>query len=236
MTRLVVVMCNAPLNGLISRRAKEALILMTSISTWFHPSIPEVMQRWYPKMDALLDELCNAQVASPTTDSPVVELRGRRVARWNDAVLDLLAACITVVVDGEWRTDLTSSFTKQLDIYKDMADEKVSLLSSSYCSPFQAFALRCIGTSLSKIASTTFVTDHILQMFKATQHSVAAERQGCARGVAACATVHTNLILIELENVAKWEHARKSSGFFGFIKVYHSYNFCSLSTPRTPCR
>ena len=99
---------------------------MTSISAWFHPAMPDIMHHYYQKMDSLCDELCNVNVSSPTVEAPVVELRGRRVARWNDAVLDMLSACISVVVDGEWRTDLTSALTKQLDMYKDMPDEKVS--------------------------------------------------------------------------------------------------------------
>ncbi|KHJ78221.1 hypothetical protein OESDEN_22159 [Oesophagostomum dentatum] len=55
-------------------------------------------------------------------------------------------------------------------------------------------------------------------MFKSAQHHIPTERQGCARGVGACAATHTDLVLVELENVSKWEHAKRSSGFFGFIK------------------
>uniref|UniRef100_A0A1I7WS48 Cse1 domain-containing protein n=1 Tax=Heterorhabditis bacteriophora TaxID=37862 RepID=A0A1I7WS48_HETBA len=82
----------------------------------------------------------------------------------------------------------------------------------------KAFLLRCIGTALSKIAFKSFVVDHLMLMFKSCQHANAAERHGCARGVGACATVHTDLVLVELENVSKWEHAKKSTGLFGFIK------------------
>lgn len=42
--------------------------------------------------------------------------------------------------------------------------------------------------------------------------------QGCAQGVGFCASVHTDLVLTKLENVAKWEHQKKAGGILGFIK------------------
>lgn len=45
------------------------------------------------------------------------------------------------------------------------------------------------------------------------------ERFGNARAVGAIAKDHPDLVLVELENIAKWEHTKKSSGFLGFIKV-----------------
>ncbi|VDP24557.1 unnamed protein product [Heligmosomoides polygyrus] len=117
----------------------------------------------------------------------------------------MLSACMSVVVDGEWRMSLAAVMGKQLDLYKEYPEEK-------------AFLFRCIGTALSKIALKSFVVDHLLLMFKSSQHNLPTERQGCARGVGACAASHTELVLVELENVSKWEHAKKSTGFFGFIK------------------
>ncbi|KAJ1368157.1 hypothetical protein KIN20_029230 [Parelaphostrongylus tenuis] len=187
MARLFVCLCNAPLNGLLASRARESY---------------EVVDR----MNSLMDEVCSTSLPSPSGDSsPAVELRGRRIARWNEACLEMLSACISAVIDGEWRTSLAAVMGKQLDLYKDYPDEK-------------AFLLRCLGTALSKIALKSFVVDHLMLMFRSTQHTVPMERQGCARGVGACASFHTDLVLVELENVSKWEHAKKSTGFFGFIK------------------
>ncbi|KHJ78718.1 hypothetical protein OESDEN_21659, partial [Oesophagostomum dentatum] len=127
--------------------------------------------------------VCSASVSSPTGESsPAVELRGRRVARWNEACLELLSACISVVIDGEWRMSLAAVMGKQLDLYKDYPEEK-------------AFLLRCLGTALSKIALKSFVVDHLMLMFKSAQHHIPTERQGCARGVGACAATHTDLVL-----------------------------------------
>ncbi|KAK6055748.1 HEAT repeat protein [Cooperia oncophora] len=135
-------------------------------------------------------------------------------ARWHEACLEMLSACMSVVVDGEWRMSLAATMGKQLDLYKDFPEEKAFLLRCLGT----AFLLRCLGTALSKIALKQFVVDHLMLMFKSTQHNIPTERQGCARGVGACASSHMDLVLVELENVSKWEHAKKSSGFFGFIK------------------
>ncbi|KHJ95445.1 HEAT repeat protein, partial [Oesophagostomum dentatum] len=206
LARLFVCLCNAPLNGLLARRAREGFGLLRALSSWFNPAMTDVLERWSERIESLLDEVCSASVSSPTGESsPAVELRGRRVARWNEACLELLSACISVVIDGEWRMSLAAVMGKQLDLYKDYPEEK-------------AFLLRCLGTALSKIALKSFVVDHLMLMFKSAQHHVPTERQGCARGVGACAATHTDLVLVELENVSKWEHAKRSSGFFGFIK------------------
>ncbi|VDN24240.1 unnamed protein product, partial [Cylicostephanus goldi] len=183
LARLFVCLCNAPLNGLLARRAREGFGLMRALSSWFNPAMTEVLERWSERMESLLD--------------------GK--LKWNEACLELLSACIAVVVDGEWRMGLAAVMGKQLDLYKEYPDEK-------------AFLLRCLGTTLSKIALKSFVVDHLMLMFKSAQHHVPTERQGCARGVGACAATHTELVLVELENVSKWEHAKRSSGFFGFIK------------------
>lgn len=90
-------------------------------------------------------------------------------------------------------------------MYKELSDEK-------------SFLLRCLGVTLSKITTKQFVIDHMMLMFKSANHSVLTERQGCSRGVGAISATHMDLVLIELENVSKWEHAKKSTGLFGFIK------------------
>lgn len=85
---------------------------------------------------------------------------------------------------------------------------------------FQAFLMRCLGYTLSRITNTSFIIDHALLMFRSTTHSNQIERVGCAMAMGHCAQSHTDMMLTELENVAKWEHTKKSgAGFFSIIKV-----------------
>lgn len=34
-----------------------------------------------------------------------------------------------------------------------------------------------------------------------------------------CSQTHTDLMLTELENIAKWEHTRRTAGFLSYLKV-----------------
>ena len=43
--------------------------------------------------------------------------------------------------------------------------------------------------------------------------------QGCAYGLGFCASSHLDIALAKLESVAKMDMARKSTGFFGLVKV-----------------
>lgn len=203
LARLFTSFCNAPLNGLLTRRAREAGGLIQAIAPWFHPSIENPATKWSEKLEPLLDDLSTITVSSG--ESAPAELRGRKIARWHEACLDWLSLCVSAVPEGDWRQDLAAAMGKQLDMYKELSDEK-------------SFLFRCIGVTLAKITAKQFVIDHMMLMFKTAAHSALTERQGCARAVGSISTSHMDLVLIELENVSKWEHSRKSSGIFGFIK------------------
>ncbi|UMM11428.1 hypothetical protein L5515_000724 [Caenorhabditis briggsae] len=203
LARLFTSFCNAPLNGLLTRRAREVGGLIEAIAPWFHSSMEGPASRWSAKLEPLLDELSITAVSSG--DSAPAELRGRKIARWHEACLDWLSVFVSSVPEGDWRQDLAAAMGKQLDMYKDLSDEK-------------SFLFRCIGVTLSKITAKQFVIDHMMMMFKNASHSILSERQGCARAVGSISSSHMDLVLVELENVSKWEHARKSSGIFGFIK------------------
>lgn len=82
--------------------------------------------------------------------------------------------------------------------------------------------MRCLGGALALATNTSFVVDHLVLLFRSTSHAQQAERTGCAQAVGYCAIAHTDLVLTELENIAKWENLKKSSGLFGFIKVKNS--------------
>lgn len=79
--------------------------------------------------------------------------------------------------------------------------------------------MRCLGSELSRITNTNFVTEHILLMVRGVNHGDQVERIGCAMAIGHCAQTHTDHMLTELENIAKWEHTRKSAGFLSYIKV-----------------
>ncbi|KHN73012.1 Maestro heat-like repeat-containing protein family member 1 [Toxocara canis] len=209
LSRLVTCMSGAPLNAALMRRAREALRLTRALSPWFHHSLEKVVRERYDLVDTIMGEL------SPPGSFPgsgvmreehvVLELRSSRVAKWHAHVLDLLDECVRSVNDGEWRCSLAAAMAKQLGLYSSLPDEK-------------AFLMRCLGGVLARITNTSFVVDHLLLMFRGASHAQHAERVGCAQAVGYCGTTHTDLVLTELENVAKWENLKKSAGLFGFIK------------------
>ncbi|CAJ0927248.1 unnamed protein product, partial [Mesorhabditis belari] len=200
--RLFVMMCCAPLNGLLGRRARETLGFLGQIGDWLHPSISAIVAEHQDGLSALIEELST----SVWTDSQKVgEAKWRRVSRWNEAVLEFLAVTVLSVNDGEWRQEVAAAFGKQLELYKEMQHEK-------------AFALRCLSMVLSSIANTTFIIDHTQLMFRSTNHATTAERVGCAKGIGAIARIHMDLILTQLENISKWEHSKKNQSWFGFVK------------------
>lgn len=53
--RLFTSFCNAPLNGLLTRRAREAGGLIQAVAPWFHPSMEGPAARWSEKLEPLLD-------------------------------------------------------------------------------------------------------------------------------------------------------------------------------------
>lgn len=162
---------------------------------------------------------------------------------------------------------LAAVMGKQLDLYKDFPDEKVFvenysqlnfytkgllgiLIAMSWNSSIKNSieVVRCrppnVNVQVSPILFQDVAFFYVTSFTtRSTQHNVPTERQGCARGVGACAATHTDLVLVELENVSKWEHAKRSSGFFGFIKVgaflYPISKFVSIPTSfffRMPCQ
>lgn len=78
--------------------------------------------------------------------------------------------------------------------------------------------MRCLGGALARSTNTSFVVDHLILLYRSTSHSHPIERMGCAQAVGYCASTHTDLVFTELENIAKWENMKKSTGIFGFIK------------------
>uniref|UniRef100_A0A915PME6 HEAT repeat protein n=1 Tax=Setaria digitata TaxID=48799 RepID=A0A915PME6_9BILA len=207
-SRLITCLNNAPLNLILSKRAAEGLRLLSILASWFHNSLRDVLPRRCEELLVILKGLSPPGTLNNTMEggrNDICELRLARIARWHAHVLDLLDLCLRNVNDGEWRCTLAAAMGKQFNLYTDIPEEK-------------AFLMRCLGAALASSTNTSFVVDHLVLLFRSTSHAYQAERTGCAQAVGYCATTHTDLVLTELENIAKWENFKKSSGLFGFIK------------------
>ncbi|VDK86297.1 unnamed protein product [Litomosoides sigmodontis] len=206
--RLITCTNNAPLSSVLSKRATEALGLLSILAPWFHNSLRDILPKRCDELIIVLQSLSPPGTVNNTMEggsSAVCELRLTRIARWHAHILDLLDLCAKNVNDGEWRCALAAAMGKQFNLYGDAPEEK-------------AFLMRCLGGVLALSTNTSFIVDHLVLLFRSTLHAQQAERAGCAQATGYCATTHTDLVLTELENIAKWENLKKSSGLLGFIK------------------
>ncbi|KAI1730707.1 maestro heat-like repeat-containing protein family member 2A [Ditylenchus destructor] len=228
LARIFACLNGAPLSTALLNRATEALKVLDEIGVWFNEAIPAVLREHLPQLFAILEEegipsQSNDHISQLTTsgandpssypkkyknvrtaDYSTLELRCARNQRWQAHCLDLLNACICVVNNGEWRQAIAAAQAQQLKLYNDNSHDK-------------AFVMRTIGMTLSKITNTSFVVAHAQLLFRDTMHSNQAERVGCAMAVGLVAQSHTDLMLTELENVAKWEHMKKTAGSAGLL-------------------
>uniref|UniRef100_A0A914Z6L9 MROH2B-like HEAT-repeats domain-containing protein n=1 Tax=Panagrolaimus superbus TaxID=310955 RepID=A0A914Z6L9_9BILA len=205
----------------IIARAKEAIKLLDVLGTAIQPSLEAVLEKELPD---LLQALEGTTMSSSLEGSPVrtfsrmsspeisnpIDIKKAKVERFQGLVLNLLKEITAVSCTKEWLEGFASAQGKQLSIYSKFPCDK-------------AFLSQCLGFTLSRITTDSFVRDHIVLIFRTMNHSNMIERRGCAQGVGECARHHTSLMLTELENIAKWEHSKKASGgLFGFIKeAYH---------------
>ncbi|MCP9260298.1 HEAT repeat-containing protein 7A [Dirofilaria immitis] len=190
-SRLITCTNNAPLNLILSKRTTEALRLLSILAPWFHNSLRDILPKRLSPPGALNNTLEGG-------NSAVCELRLARIARWHAHILDLLDSCVRNVNDGEWRCALAAAMGKQFNLYVDAPEEK-------------AFLMRCLGGALALSTNTSFVVDHLILLFRSTLHAQQVERTGCAQAIGYCATTHTDLVLTELENIAKWENLKKDA-------------------------
>ncbi|MFH4977538.1 hypothetical protein AB6A40_004247 [Gnathostoma spinigerum] len=208
-SRLFTCLYGAPLNNALWSRTRESLLLIRALSSWFHPSIHKVTMERFEQLECILNDLCPPGSSNKSNvikeGHVMVEPRSARVARWHAHVLDFLNFCVVGVNDGEWRCSLAAAMAKQITLCNNQPDEK-------------ALLMRCLGGVLARITNTSFVVDHIILMYRGAFHAHHVERVGCAQAVGYCASSHTDLVLTELENIAKWENIHKSSGLLGFLK------------------
>ncbi|CDW52346.1 hypothetical protein TTRE_0000060501 [Trichuris trichiura] len=77
----------------------------------------------------------------------------------------------------------------------------------------------CLGVTLSKVKSHTFVVDHLDLLFRNVVYASDSDRTGCAEAVGFCSQGHIDIVLTKLEDFAKREYAKKSVGIFNLLKV-----------------
>uniref|UniRef100_A0A183BMV1 PCI domain-containing protein n=1 Tax=Globodera pallida TaxID=36090 RepID=A0A183BMV1_GLOPA len=238
MSRLLVCMNGAPLNAFLNTRATEAFRLFVELANWFHEKFVDaaLIPKLSTQMLAILEDFCGGALdlpkSPPASSSPLtgakdeyvhIEFRSIRAQRWQAAVLEMLCTLIEAVDDQEWRESLAAIQAKQLGLFSSTtaAQQQLPEASSATLQPShdKAFLMRCLGCTLARVHAPQFITEHLSLLFRQTQHGVAPERVGCAQAMGHCAASldHADLVLTELENIAKWEHTKKgiSSGVGG---------------------
>ncbi|KAL3109999.1 hypothetical protein niasHT_017372 [Heterodera trifolii] len=228
MCRLLVCMNGAPLNAFLNARAAEALRLFAELAGWFHENFvdAELVPKLSAQLLAMLDEFCGGAGAfvdfPPKSPPPATggakeeyahtEFRSIRAQRWQAAVLEMLCKLIAAVDDQEWREALAAIQAKQLGLFTASA-QQLQEASSAALQPShdKAFLMRCLGCTLARVDSPQFITEHLQLLFRQAQHALTPERVGCAQAMGHCAASldHADLVLTELENIAKWEHTKK---------------------------
>uniref|UniRef100_A0AC35UAG3 DUF2428 domain-containing protein n=1 Tax=Rhabditophanes sp. KR3021 TaxID=114890 RepID=A0AC35UAG3_9BILA len=224
--RLIVSLNASPLSAAVIYRIKEALLLMKCLGEWFHENLVKVFDQKLDELIAAAEDLLilssssyEHTIVSPQPSNRMsrsfsngckAEIKITRLEKWNLVVMDFVKESVLAINSGDWRQSLASSMAKQMTLYGSQSRDR-------------SFLLRCIGSILSYITDNNFVVEHLLLVFRSANHSNHIERIGVSMAVGYCSQSHTDLVLTELENIAKWEHLKKnSSGFFGFMS-YKTY-------------
>uniref|UniRef100_A0A0N4ZSF7 Maestro heat-like repeat-containing protein family member 1 n=1 Tax=Parastrongyloides trichosuri TaxID=131310 RepID=A0A0N4ZSF7_PARTI len=219
-SRLIVSLNASPLSAPVIYRIKESLLLMECLCEWFHPNLVKICDKTINKLLEAANKLLNNQNieanissifhANLTAKTSKGCIKITKIERWNCMVMNFVTETIKAINSGDWRQSLAAGMAKQITLYGNQARDR-------------SFLLTCIGSILSYITDNSFVVEHLLLIFRSANHSHYIERIGCAMAVGYCSQNHTDLVLTELENIAKWEHLKKSSsGFFSFMS-YKTY-------------
>uniref|UniRef100_A0AAF5CZ37 Uncharacterized protein n=1 Tax=Strongyloides stercoralis TaxID=6248 RepID=A0AAF5CZ37_STRER len=222
-SRLIVSLNASPLSSAVVYRIKESLLLIEALCEWFCPNLKKVCDSKISNLisasEKLLSNQNNENVVSSvnyiSSKLPNQTSKGcikvTKLEMWNSMVMDFVKETLVAINSGDWRQSFAASMAKQITLYGNQTRDR-------------SFLLTCVGSILSYITDNTFVVDHLILIFRSANHSHYSERIGCAMAVGYCSKTHTDLVLTELENIAKWEHLKKnSSGFFSFMS-YKSYS------------
>ncbi|KAK7500196.1 hypothetical protein BaRGS_00008419, partial [Batillaria attramentaria] len=185
----LVILAGWPQNG--RNRGVHVLQLMKGLSPNLHENIVSLWDTIIPKLLGYLDE--NEEEEKWCQKS------------WEDLLLKLLSKSLEVVDSEDWTVEVGEAFGSQVGHYVNCPQEK-------------NFLYKCLGVIMRKSTKKDFVNKHLDIIFSSIKHSDQTEREGCAIAMGYTAASHLDSVLSKLENVAKNDMVRKSSGILGILK------------------
>ncbi|KAG1682946.1 Maestro heat-like repeat-containing protein family member 1 [Nymphon striatum] len=123
---------------------------------------------------------------------------------WEDMVLKILSQSLDTMDKDEWTLKLGNMLLNQLHLYNNFPTDK-------------NMALKALGVVMRKTTNKQFINSAISTIFSSIKHTNYAEREGCAVCIGLAAGIHTDALLVKLEEEAKADQ-KKNSGIFNFIK------------------
>ncbi|KFD65737.1 hypothetical protein M514_13667 [Trichuris suis] len=168
--------------------SNQALLLLKEMSSFFYPNLGV---QW--KSDLLALEQIISGTEAWTTD------------HWKDALVTFLTKSLDYIDNDEWLASLAAAFGKHLILYNSYPGGK-------------RLCMICLGVTLSKVKSHTFVVDHLDLLFRNVVYASDSDRTGCAEAVGFCSQGHIDIVLTKLEDFAKREYVKKSAGIFNLLK------------------
>ncbi|XP_014675278.1 PREDICTED: maestro heat-like repeat-containing protein family member 1 [Priapulus caudatus] len=124
---------------------------------------------------------------------------------WEDLILKLLSKTLDEVDSEDWTSELGATLVKQIPLYTEQPNDK-------------NFLYKALGVVLRKANTKHFIGTQLEFMFTTVKHTSQLEREGCAIGFGYCASTNFETVITKLEQLAKGELQKKSSGIFSFIK------------------
>ncbi|XP_019641769.1 PREDICTED: maestro heat-like repeat-containing protein family member 1 isoform X1 [Branchiostoma belcheri] len=186
----LVVMAGQPHAG--GGRGQHILLLMKGLSPNLHPDLVDLWDAVVPKLIQFLED-CDEDEEKWSQKT------------WEDLMLKMLSKSMEVVNDDDWVVEFGTEMGKQIPLYNSHPEEK-------------NFLYKCLGVIMRSCSNKQFVQQHLDLLFSTVRHTSQVEREGCAIGVGYCASSHLDTVIAKLEDVAKKDMVRKSTGFMGLLK------------------
>eukprot|EP00058_Branchiostoma_floridae_P019456 XP_002604946.1 hypothetical protein BRAFLDRAFT_77203 [Branchiostoma floridae] len=186
----LVVMAGQPHAG--GGRGQHILLLMKGLSPNLNPDLVDLWDAVIPKLIQFLED-CDEDEEKWSQKT------------WEDLMLKMLSKSMEVVNDDDWMVEFGTEMGKQIPLYNNHPEEK-------------NFLYKCLGVIMRSCSNKQFVQQHLDLLFSTVKHTSQVEREGCAIGVGYCASSHLDTVIAKLEDVAKKDMVRKSTGFMGLLK------------------
>ncbi|CAH1269548.1 MROH1 [Branchiostoma lanceolatum] len=186
----LVVMAGQPHAG--GGRGQHILLLMKGLSPNLNPDLVDLWDAVVPKLIQFLED-CDEDEEKWSQKT------------WEDLMLKMLSKSMEVVNDDDWVVEFGTEMGKQIPLYSSHPEEK-------------NFLYKCLGVIMRSCSNKQFVQQHLDLLFSTVKHTSQVEREGCAIGVGYCASSHLDTVIAKLEDVAKKDMVRKSTGFMGLLK------------------